>query len=129
MEIIWGSLVLVAVLVLAVWHLSRKPKLSRNQLDKATKAISRTKGLDPNHALMDAHKAFVAAVGTLYPKDKKAGAAKLLNRVAKRFPNEKIVWQLHRQRNLAAHEPNYEIYAKTAQQARREFVRALKGLR
>lgn len=128
MDFLWLVLPVLVILGVAVWKLSRKPKLGKNAFFRARDQIQKTETLDPNHSLMDAHKAFVSALQTMYPKDRKANAAKLIGRVAKRLPNEKVIWKLHRQRNLAAHQPNYEIYERTASQARHEFMRALKRL-
>ena len=119
-------LVLLITLVLA-WKLKRVPKLGKNNFYRARKQIQQTQGLDPNHALMDAHKAFIGALQSMYPKSRTNGST-LIRRVVKRLPNEKVIWKLHRTRNLAAHEPNFEVYEKTASQARREFLRAIKKL-
>ena len=120
-------LIPVVILGLIVWRLSRVPKLHKKVFFRTKAQIENTTGLDPNHGLMDAHKAFISALQSLYP-NKRTNAATLIKRVAKRIPNEKTIWKLHRTRNLAAHEPNYEVYEKTASQARHEFVRALKKL-
>lgn len=127
MEILWLVLPVVLGLVFIVWKLSHKPKLSKNVFFRAKSQIEKTKSLDPNHALMDAHKAFINALQSLYPNTRTNGAA-LIKRVVKRLPNEKVIWKLHRTRNLAAHEPNFEVYDKTASQARHEFIKALKKL-
>ncbi len=127
MEILAVSFLVVLVLGAVVWKLNRQPKLSKNAFYRARKQIQNTTDLDPNHALMDTHKAFIAALQSLYPKNRTNGAT-LIKRVVKRLPNEKVIWKLHRTRNLAAHEPNYEVYQKTANQARHEFVKALKRL-
>jgi len=127
MEILWLVLPALLGLMFIVWKLSHTPKLSKNVFFRAKAQIEKTENLDPNHALMDAHKAFINALQSLYPKSRTNGAT-LIKRVVKRIPNEKIIWKLHRTRNLAAHEPNYEVYERTASQARHEFVKALKRL-
>lgn len=127
MDILWLLPVVLIVLGFLAWKLRHQPTISKNVFFKTRSQLSRTESLDPNHALMDAHKAFVSALQTLYPKSR-TNAATLINRVAKRLPNEKVIWKLHRVRNLAAHEPNFDVYNKTASQARREFLRALKAL-
>lgn len=127
MELLWLVLPILLGLVFIVWKLSRTPKLSKNVFFRAKAQIEKTQSLDPNHALMDAHKAFINALQSLYPKSRTNGAT-LIKKVVKRLPNEKIIWKLHRTRNLAAHEPNYEVYKKTASQARHEFIKALKRL-
>lgn len=126
--LIIAGVVIVLLGALLVWRFGRAPRLSKNQFYQTRSQIERTKSLDPNHGLMDSHKAFIAALQTLYPNSKTTGAG-LIKRVVKRLPNQKIIWKLHRTRNQAAHEPNYEVYEKTASQARREFMRALKALR
>jgi hypothetical protein len=128
MDVLWFIPVIIAVLGLIFWKLTQKPKLSKDQFHRSLAHIRKTQTLAPNHALMDAHKAFIAALQSLYPKSRTNGAT-LIIRVVKRLPNEKVMWKLHRTRNLAAHEPNFEVYSKTASQARREFERALKALR
>lgn len=127
MELLWLVPPILLGLVFIVWKLSRTPKLSKNVFFRAKAQIEKTQSLDPNHALMDAHKAFINALQSLYPKSGTNGAT-LIKRVVKRLPNEKIIWKLHRTRNLAAHEPNYEVYERTASQARHEFIKALKRL-
>ena len=127
MDILWFVPVIVITLGLIAWKLKKEPKLTKNQFYKSREQISRTEKLDPNHALMDAHKAFIGALQTLYPKDR-TNAASLVKRVVKRLPNEKVIWKLHRTRNLAAHQTNFDVYDRTASQARHEFIRALKAL-
>lgn len=105
----------------------KKKKIPAAKLRQFVKEIENTNALDPNHALMESHKIFVAAVKTLFPEDK-GTAAQTLNKVCDRFPNEKSVWRLHRLRNQAAHQTNFTVYEKTAGEARTEFVRALRSL-
>jgi len=102
MEFIWLSPVVAIALGFIVWKLSRVPKLSKNNFFRAKENISKTKNLDPNHGLMDAHKAFISALQSMYPASRTNGAT-LIKKVVKRLPNEKIIWKLHRTRNLAAH--------------------------
>lgn len=127
MDYLWVMPIVLLILGFFIWKLSHKPKVSKSVFYKTRQQIKKTEGLDPNHALMDAHKAFISALQSLYPKSRTNGAT-LIKRVAKRLPNEKVIWKLHRTRNLAAHQPNYEVYIKTASQARHEFMRALKSL-
>ena len=127
MDFLWILPLVIILLGFIAWKLSHKPKLSKNVFYKARKQNKDTEKLDPNHGLMDAHKAFISALQSLYPKSRTNGAT-LIRRVVKRLPNEKVIWKLHRMRNLAAHEPNFEVYAKTASHARHEFMRALKQL-
>lgn len=115
--------------VLVLYFLKpRAKKISTQNLSKFTQDIQSTKKLDPNHALLESHKIFVAAIKTVV-SDQKATAAQVMAQVCKRFPNEKSVWRLHRLRNQAAHQTNFSVYPKTAQEARDEFIRALKSLR
>lgn len=128
MEIIWILPSILLVLGLVVWRLSRQPRLTKDQFYKSLNQLKATQPLEPNHGLIDSHKVFIAALATLYPQ-KNLNAAALIKRIAKRIPNEKVIWKLHRARNQAAHEPNFEVYAQTASQAVREFERALNALR
>jgi hypothetical protein len=127
MDLLWIIPALLVLLGFIAWKLSHKPRLDKNVFYRTRKHINATEKLDPNHALMDAHKAFISALQSLYPKSRTNGAT-LIKRVVKRLPNEKVIWKLHRMRNLAAHQPNFEVYEKTASQARHEFMRALKQL-
>ena len=106
----------------------KKRKISVHNLNRFAGDINRTNTLNPNHALLDSHKIFVAALKTI-SNNQKATAAQTINQYCKRFPNEKAVWRLHRLRNQAAHQTNFEVYEKTASEARTEFIRALKSLR
>lgn len=127
MDILWITPLLLVALGFIIWKLSHKPQISKQVFYRTKDQIHKTQKLDPNHALMDAHKAFISALQTMYPKSRTNGAT-LIKRIAKRLPNEKVIWKLHRTRNLAAHQPNFDVYDKTASQARHEFMRALKAL-
>ncbi len=128
MDLILILPILIVTLGLGLWIFRpKKKKLSTQVLDRAIRSIENTKKFDPNHALMDSHKHFVAAIESLFPQEK-LNAAKLINKVYKRFPNEKSVWRFHRLRNRAAHQTNFEVYEETAKAAREEFIRALKSL-
>ncbi len=118
----------ILILGLCAWKLKPRKRLHKTLCNKAVFDIENTKTLDPNHSLMDSHKIFIAALKTLFPKEKELHAAQLIARVDQQFPNTQNIWKLHKLRNKAAHQPNFEIYPKTAQNARYEFVRALKSL-
>jgi len=118
---------LIILLSITLWLLSGKKKLGKNEFHRAVAGFKKTEKMDPNHGLMESHKIFIATLNTLYPKDKVNGAT-LVKRVAARLPNKQVIWKLHRMRNMAAHEPNFTVYQKTASQARHEFARALKAL-
>lgn len=130
MEIWWLLPITIGLagLIWLVWKLNRTPKLGKTAFFQARKQIQDTAKLDPNHALMDSHKAFINALQSLYPEKRTNGAA-LIKKVVTRLPNEKVIWKLHRTRNRAAHEPNFKVFGKTASQAQHEFERALKALR
>lgn len=129
MDIVFVFIGIIFLFGVLLWFLKPRKKISPQVLKKSTKQIQNTKKLAPNHALMESHKIFISAIATLYPKEKKLNAAKLVSRVCKRFPNEKTVWHLHRLRNKSAHEVNFKIYEKTKTEAIKEFVRALKSLK
>ena len=105
----------------------KKKKLNREDFNLFSHKINNTHALDPAHALMESHKLFVAAVGTIFP-EKKMTAAETLSQVAKHFNNEHDVWKFHHLRNRVAHETDMKVSFEHSQEARKAFIRALKNL-
>jgi len=105
----------------------RKKKLSKEDYTLFSHKIQNTHTLDPAHALMESHKLFVAAVGTLFP-EKKMTAAETVSQVSKKFKNEHDVWKFHHLRNRMAHETDMRVSFEQSHEARRAFIRALKCL-
>jgi hypothetical protein len=109
--------------------LRRKRKLSDSDFQKFSQKILETKKLDPAHAIMESHKIFSAAIAVfLGEKVKHHTSAQKISRVQKRFPNPKQVWNFHRLRNRIAHETDTRVSAVQADQARENFIRALRSL-
>lgn len=122
----------VAVLVLCFSVILLTLNKQQKHLDaeiakKSSSKIQRTSSLDANHSLMESHKILVSTIQQMYD-GKKLTASELLNKVAKRFPDEKEIWKFHRLRNKAAHEVDYQISEEEAKAARKAFKAALKAL-
>ena len=94
---------------------------------KYSAKILATKKLEPAHAIMESHKIFTAAIGTLF-SDKKLTAAQKIARVQKKFPNHKQIWRHHKLRNQVAHQTDVKVLSVQAELARKDFIRALKSL-
>ena len=121
-----SAIVLVSTLVFIALNKQKKyldPELAK----KSSAKIQKTSVLDANHSLMESHKILVSTVQQMY-EGKKLTASELLNRVAKRFPDEKEIWKFHRLRNKAAHEVDFQIDEEEAKAARKAFKAALKAL-
>lgn len=120
------AIILVSTLIFVILGKQKKylnPELAK----KSSSKIQRTSVLDANHSLMESHKILVSTIQQMYD-GKNLGAAELLNRVAKRFPDEKEIWKFHRLRNKAAHEVDYLVSDQEAKAARKAFKEALKAL-
>lgn len=128
LDLLWLLVPILLGLSYLIYRIRPQPKLSSKNLQKALSQLKATQNLAPNHALMESHKIFVATLKIMFTDGKNQNAARLIQRVARRLPNEKAVWRLHRERNKVAHEPGYQVSQKTADEARREFERGLKGL-
>ena len=105
----------------------KKKRLSREDFNLFSHKIKSTHALDPSHALIESHKIFVAAIGTLF-HEKKMTAAEVISQVAKHFNNEHDVWKFHHLRNRIAHETDTKVSFEQSQEARNAFIRALKNL-
>ncbi len=105
----------------------RKPRLSPKSVRSFVSRIEATKKLDPAHSLLESHKIFIQALKPLAKKKKTA--AEVVKIVANYLPNKERIWYFHRMRNRAAHEVNFNMTAGQAQDARNNFIRALKSLR
>ncbi len=108
---------------------TRRKKLSAENAQHFGEKIQATEKLDPAHSVIESHKLFIAALGTLFSDAKKVNAAKLIQRVAKRLPNKEKIWESHRLRNRIAHEEHGQISFAQAEKIRGEFLRALEALK
>ena len=123
-EFIIGALLIFSIWI-AVYVLlkNRTKKLSKEQYNKAITSINNTKKLNPAHAILESHKIFVKTLQTLAKK--KTNAAKIIQTLSKKIPNEKDIWKYHGIRNKIAHETDFMVSAKQADKARKVFVRGL----
>lgn len=121
-----SALVFVSTLVFIALN-KQKKSLDPELAKKSSSKIQKTSVLDANHSLMESHKILVSTIQQMYA-GKNLSAAELLNRVAKRFPDEKEIWKFHRMRNKAAHEVDFQISDEEAKAARKAFKAALKAL-
>ncbi|PID69958.1 hypothetical protein CSB37_04310 [bacterium DOLZORAL124_38_8] len=130
MNIFEVLLLLLGLLVLGwlVYKWSVSQRLSETVFQKYSVQILNTKKLNPAHAVLESHKLFVAALGTLF-NGKKMTAAQTIARVQKRFPNQRQIWRHHKLRNRIAHETEVTVLPTQAELARKDFVRALRSLR
>ncbi len=104
----------------------KKPKIEKSQVIKLIQKINQTQKLDPSHGLIESHKIFIAGIESLSSREK--SAAEKVKKIADDIPNIKKVWYFHRMRNRVAHEPDFRISKKQAEEARIVFSRALKSL-
>lgn len=122
--IIFVLIFIVFLGVLVFLLRSKKLKLNKKNTQKFIQKIRDTRQQDPAHSLINSHKLFVAAISS----DKKKTAAEKIKKFASLLPNEKKIWYFHRLRNQAAHEVGFGLTEAKAQEAREQFVRALKAL-
>ncbi len=121
-----STIALSSTLVFLILNKQKKylnPELAKKSCSK----IQKTSTLDTNHSLIESHKILVSTIQQMYD-GKKLSASELLNKVAKRFPDEKEIWKFHRMRNKAAHEVDFQISDEEATAARKAFKAALKAL-
>ena len=104
-----------------------RKRLSKDNYTLFCHKIQNTNTLDPALAIIEAHKLFVAAIGTMFP-EKKMTAAETVSQVSKKFQNEHHVWKFHHLRNRMAHETDVKISYEQSHEARQVFIRALKSL-
>lgn len=120
----------LVLFVLLLWILRpRKKRLTQQEFAKAMDVIAATKDLDPAHAVLKCHSAFINAIKTLSTKKKDTNAAKLVKSIEKRIPNTTKIWAFHRMRNRIAHDSQGLVAPVKAKEARREFLRALESLK
>jgi len=120
----------LVLFVFLLWVLRpRKKRLTQHSFAKAMDAISSTSDLDPAHAVLKCHSAFIQALKSMYAGKKDMTAAKLVKSVEKRLPNTTKIWAFHRMRNRIAHESQGMVAPVKAKEARREFIRALEALK
>ena len=115
------------LLIIIAWWLGRSKKLPAQIITKYSAKISATKTLDPAHAIMESHKIFVEALSYLY-RNKKMTAAQKIAGIQKRLPNAQKIWTHHRLRNRIAHETDVRASKLQAENARKDFIRALEKL-
>lgn len=123
-------LVLISLIILigVVFILfRRKPTISNSRASQFIKKINQTKNLDPAHSLMESHKLFITAIEQL-KQGKQITAANRVSAIASNLPNEKKIWYFHRMRNRVAHEAGFKVSITQANEAREQFIRALKSL-
>lgn len=90
------------------------------------KKIEQTRAYDPSHAILESHKLFVLALKNLGGQN--LPAAKIIARHQKRFSDIKKIWEIHRLRNLLAHEIGIQVTEKDSERARRIFMKSLKDV-
>ena len=128
-QIFFVAIGVIFLLGIFVIFLRRKRKLSGSDFQKFSTKILETKTLDPAHAILESHKIFAAALGKIIGENaKKMTAAARVSQFQKRFPNQKQIWNFHRLRNRIAHETDARVSSVQADQARENFVRALRSL-
>ena len=129
-EILIGALFIIILggLVLLIFHRRKKPKLTKTNFDLYSHQIFNTQNLDPAHAIIESHKAFVAAIKSMIPDSSNENAAEVIKKVVEQFKNADAIWKFHRLRNQVAHETTVKISYEESHQARQEFIRALKSL-
>lgn len=104
-------------------HLSEK-NIDPKTVQTAKKKIFATESLDPHLSILESHKIMTNALKKSF-KNKKLTSAKMLNKVSKKFKDEKTFWHYHRMRNKIAHEDDFEVSKDDAQKARKIFAEAL----
>ncbi len=119
--------IVICLLVLLVWKLGQKKKLSASTIIKYSAKIRKTSTLNPAHAVMESHKIFVSALSELF-SNKNLTAAQKIAKIQKRLPNPAKIWQHHNLRNKIAHETDVEVTKRQAEKARYDFIKALEKL-
>lgn len=106
--------------------LKKTPKLDAKKTRIYIQKIKDTRSQSPSHSLINSHKIFIAAIGL--DSKKNGTAAEKIKKIADKIPNKKKIWYFHRLRNQAAHEVDFNISKANVQEAREQFIRALKAL-
>jgi len=126
-EIILTSFLVLLILGLLgtfVYIELNQKNLDPKIIKTANQKIKETESLDPNLSLIESHKIMTNTLKTVF-KNKKMTSAKMLNKVSKKFKDEKEFWYYHRMRNRAAHENDFKISTRDASKARKIFQEAL----
>lgn len=126
-ELYLAAFLLLTILALTVGFIYielNKKDLDPKIIKTANRKIKETESLDPNLSLIESHKIMVNTLKTVF-KNKKMTSAKMLNKVSKKFKDEKEFWYYHRMRNKAAHENDFKISTRDASKARKVFQEAL----
>lgn len=126
-EIISFVFVLILCIGFGVLFLRKKQKLSRKTGLKFIQKIKDTKNLDPAHAILESHKIFVATLSEFFSNTSLTAAQKI-SKIAYKFPNTERIWHFHKLRNKIAHEVEVKISKQHAEEARNNFIRALKSI-
>lgn len=119
---------LVLISLTFIYLQLKQKKLDPELLANAKAKIKATAKLDPSHSILESHKILTNTVQTMFKKKQKLSAAKLFNKVSKRFKNEKEFWFYHRMRNRVAHETDFQASKTDSAQARKIFIEALASL-
>lgn len=117
---------LVCAIIFLILH--GRIKLSEEARNQAIKSIQSTKNLHPEHALIKSHKAFIQALKSIKKEYKNLTAAQVTAKLESKITKKQAIWRFHGLRNKAAHNPDFRIYNKTAQEARKLYIETLKQL-
>lgn len=120
------TLIITLTIIFSYIELNKKELDSKLAIDASNK-IQKTSHLDPNLSLIESHKILTNTLKTMF-RNKKINSAKMLNKVSKKFKDEKEFWFYHRMRNKAAHEDDFKVTKDDAAKARKVFSDALKTI-
>ena len=120
------TLIITLTIIFSYIELNKKELDSKLAIDASNK-IQKTSHLDPNLSLIESHKILTNTLKTMF-RNKKINSSKMLNKVSKKFKDEKEFWFYHRMRNTAAHEDDFKVTKDDAAKARKVFSDALKTI-
>jgi hypothetical protein len=120
------SIIITLTIIFSYIELNKKELDSKLAIDASNK-IQKTSNLDPSLSLIESHKILTNTLKTMF-RNKKINSAKMLNKVSKKFKDEKEFWFYHRMRNKAAHEDDFKVTKDDAAKARKVFSDALKTI-
>ena len=120
------TIIITLTIIFSYIELNKKELDSKLAIDASNK-IQKTSHLDPNLSLIESHKILTNTLKTMF-RNKKINSAKMLNKVSKKFKDEKEFWFYHRMRNKAAHEDDFKVTKDDAAKARKVFSDALKTI-
>ena len=120
------SIIITLTIIFSYIELNKKELDSKRAIDASNK-IQKTSNLDPSLSLIESHKILTNTLKTMF-RNKKINSAKMLNKVSKKFKDEKEFWFYHRMRNKAAHEDDFKVTKDDAAKARKVFSDALKTI-